>query len=105
MGVGEVADARSRVGDAGAISYYIADRTLRQTHAPPQLLARVDASVRTLGYGATLIGALVTRPAKSSVVPNASTIGQAVGAGISIVVRMSSLTARSRRRRGRPRPR
>src|SRR4029453_17833663 len=30
------------VGDAGAISYYIADRTLRQTHAPTQLLARVD---------------------------------------------------------------
>ncbi len=48
------------VGDAGAISYYIADRTLRQTHAPPQLLARVDASVRTLGYGATLIGAFVS---------------------------------------------
>jgi MFS family permease len=48
------------VGDAGAISYYIADRTLRQTHAPTQLLARVDASVRTLGYGATLVGALVS---------------------------------------------
>jgi len=48
------------VGDAGGMSYYIADRTLRQTHAAPELLARVDASVRTLGYGATLVGALVS---------------------------------------------
>jgi MFS family permease len=48
------------VGDAGGMSYAIADRTLRQTHAPPELLARVDASVRTLGYSATLTGALVS---------------------------------------------
>lgn len=48
------------VGDAGGMSYYIADRTLRQTCAAPELLARVDASVRTLGYSATLIGALVS---------------------------------------------
>ena len=48
------------VGDAGGMSYYIADRTLRQTYAAPELLARVDASVRTLGYGATLVGALVS---------------------------------------------
>jgi MFS family permease len=48
------------VGDAGGMSYYIADRTLRQTYAAPELLARVDASVRTLGYSATLIGALVS---------------------------------------------
>lgn len=48
------------VGDAGGMAYYIADRTLRQTHAPPELLARVDASVRTLGYSATLVGALVS---------------------------------------------
>src|SRR5690349_5001051 len=33
-----------------------------------------------------LIEALVTSPAKSSVVPNASTIGHAVGAGISRVI-------------------
>jgi len=48
------------VGDAGGMNYYIADRTLRQTCAAPELLARVDASVRTLGYSATLIGALVS---------------------------------------------
>lgn len=48
------------VGDLGAMSYIIADRTLRQTHAAPALLARVDASVRTLGYCATLAGALVS---------------------------------------------
>jgi MFS family permease len=48
------------VGDAGGMAYHIADRTLRQTHAPLELLARVDASVRTLGYGATLAGALVS---------------------------------------------
>ena len=48
------------VGDAGGMAYHIADRTLRQTHAPLELLARVDASVRTLGYTATLVGALVS---------------------------------------------
>jgi len=48
------------VGDAGAISYYVADRTLRQTHAATELLARVDASVRTLGYCGTLVGALIS---------------------------------------------
>ena len=48
------------VGDAGGMGYHIADRTLRQSYAAPELLARVDASVRTLGYCATLIGALVS---------------------------------------------
>jgi MFS family permease len=52
--------AQQIVGDAGGMSYIIANRTLRQTHAPPELLARVDASVRTLGYSATLTGALVS---------------------------------------------
>jgi hypothetical protein len=33
---------------------------LRQTCAAPELLARIDASVRTLGYSATLIGALAS---------------------------------------------
>ncbi len=48
------------VGDAGGMAYGIADRTLRQQHAPPALLARVDASVRTLGYAATFTGAVVS---------------------------------------------
>jgi predicted MFS family arabinose efflux permease len=48
------------VGDAGGMAYHIADRTLRQTHAAPAYLARVDASVRTLGYAATLVGALLS---------------------------------------------
>jgi MFS family permease len=48
------------VGDLGGMGYIIADRTLRQTHAAPALLARVDASVRTLGYSATLAGALIS---------------------------------------------
>jgi predicted MFS family arabinose efflux permease len=52
--------AQQIVGDAGGMAYHIADRTLRQTHAAPALLARVDASVRTLGYCATLVGALVS---------------------------------------------
>ena len=52
--------AQQIVGDAGGMAYHIADRTLRQTHAAPAYLARVDASVRTLGYAATLIGALVS---------------------------------------------
>lgn len=52
--------AQQLVGDAGAIVYLVTDRTLRQTHAPAAYLARVDAGIRTLGYGATLAGALVS---------------------------------------------
>jgi MFS family permease len=48
------------VGDAGAMVYLITDRTLRQTRAPEEFLARVDAGIRTLGYGATLAGALIS---------------------------------------------
>jgi MFS family permease len=48
------------VGDAGAMVYQITDRTLRQTRAPEEFLARVDAGIRTLGYGATLAGALIS---------------------------------------------
>jgi predicted MFS family arabinose efflux permease len=48
------------VGDAGGMAYHIADRTLRQTYAAPEFLARVDASVRTLGYLATLAGAVIS---------------------------------------------
>lgn len=58
-GIGLIA-LQQLVGDAGGMAYHIADRTLRQTHAPPEFLARVDASVRTLGYLATLAGALVS---------------------------------------------
>jgi hypothetical protein len=48
------------VGDAGAMVYQITDRTLRQTRAPEEFLARVDAGIHTLGYGATLAGALIS---------------------------------------------
>jgi Na+/melibiose symporter-like transporter len=47
------------VGDAGAIAYHITDRTLRQSRAPEAQLARVDASIRALGQGFTLAGALL----------------------------------------------
>jgi MFS family permease len=52
--------AQQIVGDAGAMVYLITDRTLRQTRAPAEFLARVDAGIRTLGYGATLAGALIS---------------------------------------------
>jgi predicted MFS family arabinose efflux permease len=48
------------VGDAGAITYLITDRTLRQSHAPAAQLARVDASIRAVGHLATLAGALLS---------------------------------------------
>jgi Na+/melibiose symporter-like transporter len=46
------------VGDAGHVLYDIHDRTLRQSVTPGELLARVDAGIRTLGQSATLAGAL-----------------------------------------------
>jgi predicted MFS family arabinose efflux permease len=46
------------VGDAGYVVHEIHDRTLRQSVAPPDQVARVDAGMRTLGRLATLAGAL-----------------------------------------------
>lgn len=48
------------VGDAGGIAVQITDRTLRQSHTPATHLARVDASLRTLTHGFTLVGALTS---------------------------------------------
>lgn len=50
--------AHQLIADAGHAAYEIHDRTLRQTLVAPALVARVDASIRTLGQIATLIGAL-----------------------------------------------
>jgi len=47
------------VGDAGAAGAQISDRTLRQSSAPQDRLARVDAGIRTVGYACTLAGALL----------------------------------------------
>jgi hypothetical protein len=46
------------IGDAGYVVHEIHDRTLRQSIAPADRLARVDAGLRTLGQLATLAGAL-----------------------------------------------
>lgn len=46
------------VGDGGATIFQVHDRTLRQTAVAPELLARVDGGLRTLGQLATLVGAL-----------------------------------------------
>jgi predicted MFS family arabinose efflux permease len=50
--------AHQVIGDGGHIVYDVHDRTLRQTAVSPDLLARVDASIRTLGQLATLLGAV-----------------------------------------------
>ena len=52
--------AQQLVGDAGAIAVHVTDRTLRQSCTPPTHLARVDATIRTLGHAATLCGALLS---------------------------------------------
>jgi predicted MFS family arabinose efflux permease len=50
--------AHQVVGDGGHVVYDVHDRTLRQTVAAPELLARVDAGIRTLGQAARLAGAV-----------------------------------------------
>ena len=50
--------AHQIVGDGGLTVFDVHDRTLRQTVAAPELLARVDGGLRTLGRLATLVGAL-----------------------------------------------
>jgi predicted MFS family arabinose efflux permease len=50
--------AHQVIGDGGHIVYDVHDRTLRQTAVSPDLLARVDAGIRTLGQLATLLGAV-----------------------------------------------
>jgi Na+/melibiose symporter-like transporter len=51
--------AQQVLGDAGHTVHQVFDRTLRQTAVPPELLARVDAGIRSAGHFATLSGALL----------------------------------------------
>ena len=51
--------AHQVVGDAGHTLHDVHDRTLRQTAVPPQLLARADAGIRSVGQIALLLGAAV----------------------------------------------
>ena len=51
--------AHQIVGDAGHVLHDVYDRTLRQTAVPDNLLARVDAGIRSAGQVATLAGALL----------------------------------------------
>jgi MFS family permease len=46
------------LGDAGYVVHEIHDRTLRQSSAPADQLARVDSGIRFLGQITTLVGAL-----------------------------------------------
>ena len=50
--------AHQIVGDGGMTVFEVHDRTLRQTVVAPELLARVDGGLRTLGRLATLVGAV-----------------------------------------------
>jgi hypothetical protein len=50
--------AHQVIGDGGHIVHDVHDRTLRQIAVSPDLLARVDAGIRTLGQLATLLGAV-----------------------------------------------
>lgn len=50
--------AHQIIGDGGHTVHDVHDRTLRQTAVSPDLLARVDAGIRTVGQLATLIGAV-----------------------------------------------
>jgi Na+/melibiose symporter-like transporter len=50
--------AHQLIGDAGHVVAEVHDRTLRQSAAPPDALARVDAGLRTLGQATLLLGAL-----------------------------------------------
>ena len=47
------------LGDAGHTVHQVHDRTLRQTSVLPDLLARVDAGIRSAGHFATLLGAFI----------------------------------------------
>jgi len=50
--------AHQIVGDGGHTLHDVHDRTLRQTAVPPELLARADAGIRTVGAWASLAGTL-----------------------------------------------
>ena len=55
---GNCGGAHQVVGDGGYTVYDVHDRSLRQTAAATELLARVDAGIRTLGQLARLAGAI-----------------------------------------------
>jgi predicted MFS family arabinose efflux permease len=84
------------VGDAGAMGHHIADRTLRQTHAEPALLARIDASVRTLGYSATLIGALLAGALAEHIGARAVLFASSALLGVAALAAWLLLRARAR---------
>jgi predicted MFS family arabinose efflux permease len=50
--------AQQVVGDLGHTVLNVHDRGLRQTAVPPDLLARADGGIRSIGLAATLLGAL-----------------------------------------------
>ena len=81
------------VGDAGGMAYHIADRTLRQSYAAPEFLARVDASVRTLGYSATLAGALVSGVLAERYGARALLFASSVGIGVAALAAAALLRA------------
>ena len=50
--------AHQVIGDGGHTIYDVHDRTIRQTAVEPQLLARADGAIRTVGQVAALLGAI-----------------------------------------------
>ncbi len=72
--------AHQVIGDGGVTLFNVHDRTLRQTVVAPELLARVDGGLRSLGRLATLVGALA-----------GGALATAVGARFAIVLMVGLL--------------
>ncbi|HEX5683232.1 MAG TPA: MFS transporter [Ideonella sp.] len=83
------------VGDAGHTLRNVHDATWRQTAAPPDRLARVDGSLRSIGHAVTLAGALGGGAAATAW---GARTALAVSAGLLGLAALASFTWLARRR-------
>lgn len=88
------------VADAGYVVHEIHDRTLRQSIAPAEQLARVDAGIRTLGQLATLAGALFGGAFATMVGARTALAAAAALLALAAVLAWSTLVKRARRGEG-----
>ncbi|WP_088285839.1 MFS transporter [Ideonella sp. A 288] len=88
--------AHQVVGDAGATLHQVHERTLRQTGVAPDLLARVDGTLRMLGQGLQLVGALGGGALAGAIGPRAALVLAAllVAAAVPVALATARRSAR-----------
>jgi predicted MFS family arabinose efflux permease len=82
--------AQQLVGDGGHTVYLVNDNVLRQSRAPKQALARVNAGIRFIGLAAMLLGALAGALVGEAWGARSALLVAAAWASLGVVVVLSS---------------